>query len=38
MRVTGFAMPPFMGLTSWASFIDGGKAEAMNPHEPWSRR
>jgi hypothetical protein len=29
VTVDGFEMPPFMGLTSWASFIDGGKAEAM---------
>ncbi len=29
ISVDGFAMPPFMGLTSWAAFVDGGKAEAM---------
>jgi hypothetical protein len=29
ISVDGFAMPPFMGLTSWAAFLDGGKAEAM---------
>ncbi|HVS51919.1 MAG TPA: DUF1259 domain-containing protein [Opitutaceae bacterium] len=27
--VDGRAMPPFMGLTSWAAFEAGGKAEAM---------
>src|SRR3954468_7199520 len=29
VTVDGFDMPPFMGLTSWASFTDGGKAETM---------
>lgn len=29
VSVDGFSLPPFMGLTSWAAFIDGGKAEAM---------
>jgi hypothetical protein len=29
VSVDGFPLPPFMGLTSWAAFIDGGKAEAM---------
>ncbi|MDB5106514.1 MAG: hypothetical protein JWP91_4203 [Fibrobacteres bacterium] len=29
ITVDGFAMAPFMGLTSWASFKDGGKSEAM---------
>ncbi len=29
ITVDGFPMTPFLGLTSWASFIDGGKAEAM---------
>jgi hypothetical protein len=29
VTVDGFAMPPFMGLTSWAAFTDGGKSEAM---------
>jgi len=27
--VDGWKMPPFMGLTSWAAFSKGGKAEAM---------
>jgi len=29
MTVDGWKMPPFMGLTSWAGFIQGKKAEAM---------
>jgi Domain of Unknown Function (DUF1259) len=29
ITVDGFAMPAFMGLTSWAAFMDGGKKEAM---------
>ncbi|MBW8888889.1 MAG: DUF1259 domain-containing protein [Fibrobacteres bacterium] len=29
VSVDGFAMPPFMGLTTWVGFFDGGKAEAM---------
>lgn len=29
VSVDGTAMPPFMGLTSWASFKDGVKVEAM---------
>ena len=29
VTVDGWSMPPFMGLTSWASFTEGGKAEAM---------
>jgi hypothetical protein len=29
VTVDGFSMPPFMGLTSWAAFLDGGRAEAM---------
>jgi hypothetical protein len=29
VSIDGFAMPPFMGLTSWAAFVDGGKKEAM---------
>jgi hypothetical protein len=29
IEVDGWTMPPFMGLTSWAAFIEGGKAEAM---------
>jgi len=29
VNVDGWTMPPFMGLTSWASFMDGKKAEAM---------
>ncbi|MDB5047085.1 MAG: hypothetical protein JWO30_156 [Fibrobacteres bacterium] len=29
ITVDGFVMPPFMGLTSWAAFTDGGKSEAM---------
>jgi hypothetical protein len=29
IEVDGWAMPPFMGLTSWAAFLEGGKAEAM---------
>lgn len=29
VTVDGFPLPPFMGLTSWAAFIAGGKAEAM---------
>lgn len=27
--VDGWKMPPFMGLTTWAAFIEGKKAEAM---------
>jgi hypothetical protein len=29
VSVDGWAMPPFMGLTSWAAFMDGKKEEAM---------
>src|ERR1051325_485680 len=29
VSVDGWTMPPFMGLTSWAAFAEGGKAEAM---------
>jgi hypothetical protein len=29
ITVDGWAMPPFMGLTSWAAFTAGSKAEAM---------
>lgn len=29
ISVDGWKMPPFMGLTSWAAFVEGGKAEAM---------
>lgn len=29
VTVDGNAMPPFMGLTSWAAFTEGGKADAM---------
>src|SRR5436190_4611969 len=29
VSVDGWAMPPFMGLTSWAAFSEGGKAEVM---------
>ena len=29
VNVDGWTMPPFMGLTSWAGFMDGKKAEAM---------
>jgi len=29
VSVDGWQMPPFMGLTSWASFLPGKKAEAM---------
>lgn len=29
VTVDGWKMPPFMGLTSWAGFIEGKKAEAM---------
>src|ERR1041385_2505315 len=29
VSVDGWQMPPFMGLTSWAAFIQGKKAEAM---------
>jgi len=29
VRVDSWQMPPFMGLTSWAAFIPGKKAEAM---------
>jgi len=29
IKVDGWAMPPFMGLTSWAAFTDGKKTEAM---------
>jgi hypothetical protein len=29
VTVDGWTMPPFMGLTSWAAFTEGGKAEVM---------
>ncbi len=29
VTVDGWKMPPFMGLTTWAGFIEGKKAEAM---------
>src|SRR5215216_3298183 len=29
INVDGWQMPPFMGLTSWAGFIQGKQAEAM---------
>ena len=29
IAVDGWTMPPFMGLTSWAAFTEGKKAEAM---------
>src|SRR5947207_3634159 len=29
VSVEGWKMPPFMGLTTWAGFIEGKKAEAM---------
>jgi hypothetical protein len=29
VAVDGWTMPPFMGLTSWAAFTEGGKEEAM---------
>jgi len=29
VSVDGWKMPPFMGLTTWAGFIEGKKAEAM---------
>src|SRR5512138_3078571 len=29
ITVDGWTMPPFMGLTSWAGFSEGSKAEAM---------
>jgi len=29
VAVDGWQMPPFMGLTSWAAFTEGKKAEAM---------
>ncbi|MEI6712213.1 MAG: DUF1259 domain-containing protein [Verrucomicrobiota bacterium] len=29
VQVDGWLMPPFMGLTSWAAFLPGTKAEAM---------
>jgi hypothetical protein len=29
VAVDGWTMPPFMGLTSWAAFTEGGKAEVM---------
>src|SRR3954469_24243908 len=29
VSVDGWTMPPFMGLTTWAAFAAGGKAEAM---------
>jgi hypothetical protein len=32
VTVDGFEMLPFMGLTSWASFTDGGKAEMIAFH------
>jgi hypothetical protein len=30
VTVDGNPMPPFIGLTTWASFIPGTKAEAMD--------
>ncbi len=29
VKVDGWTMPPFMGLTTWVSFMAGGKAEVM---------
>src|SRR5947209_298545 len=29
IKVDGWTMPPFMGLTSWAAFKSGGKEPAM---------
>src|SRR5436190_12554940 len=29
VSVDGWTMPPFMGLTSWAAFAEGGKSEVM---------
>src|SRR5438874_8939806 len=29
VSVDGWKMPPFMGLTTWAGFVDGKKEEAM---------
>ena len=29
VNVDGWTMPPFMGLTSWAAFTEGGKEEVM---------
>lgn len=29
ITVDGWTMPPFMGLTSWVAFAEGGKAEVM---------
>jgi len=29
VTVDGWTMPPFMGLTSWAAFAEGGKSEVM---------
>ncbi|MBI4622968.1 MAG: DUF1259 domain-containing protein [Verrucomicrobia bacterium] len=29
IAIDGWTMPPFMGLTSWAAFTEGGKAEVM---------
>jgi hypothetical protein len=29
VSVDGWTMPPFMGLTSWAAFTEGGKADVM---------
>src|SRR5215207_3138886 len=29
VSVDGWTMPPFMGLTSWAAFTEGGSAEVM---------
>src|SRR5437016_12933682 len=29
VKVDGWQMPPFMGLTSWAAFTEGKKAPAM---------
>src|SRR5437868_11776553 len=29
VTIDGWTMPPFMGLTSWAAFTEGGPAEAM---------
>src|SRR5919109_4481396 len=29
VSVDGWRMPPFMGLTTWAAFIEGKQAEAM---------
>src|SRR5207244_2691090 len=29
VSVDGWTMPPFMGLTSWAAFTEGGRSETM---------